>query len=239
MTRNRHKSYLFLKELLGFQATDYSFYRTALRHGSTSIKAKSGGLINNERLEYLGDSVISLVVSDFLFSKYSNEQEGFLTKTRSVIVKRESLNQISLYLGVDKLLKVDKGVREKQNTHIYGSALEALVGAIYLDKGYESSKNFILNKILESYEEIKHTLTDSHNYKSILLEWCQQNQHDIAFNMLNELMVGKNQHIFTTQVFIDQVAYGVGEGSNKKESEQNAAKLTLQLLNEIENKILF
>ncbi len=230
VVQKRHKSYLFLKKLLGYKPNNYSLYRLALRHGSSSLKGANGTLINNERLEFLGDAALNLVISDYLYKQYEQEQEGFLTKQRSAIVKRESLNAISQYFGLNKLLIAEKSVKNQNDTHIMGSAFEALIGAIYLDMGFEVCRSFIVDKVISAYRELEESIAETHNYKSLLFEWCQHRHLDLEFKLIEELKADNNKKIFTTQVFIDQKPYATGKGKSKKESHQEAARLSLSIL---------
>lgn len=217
--------YLFLTTLLGFIPKDISIYQTAFTHKSKSKKRETG---NNERLEFLGDAVIDVVASDFLFHKYKNKKEGFLTKERAKIVQRETLNKIAVKLGIDKKVKT-AGIIISPHVSIYGNALEALVGAIYIDKGYSYAQKFIIEKIIRTIDE-ENLLSDEKNYKSTLLEWSQKNKVDISIITEDSEEKEKNFQLFISYTLIDGIKTKDAKGFSKKESQQKAASFALEYI---------
>jgi ribonuclease-3 len=202
----------------------------AVRHKSVSIPSEQGLSLSNERLEFLGDAILSSVVTDILYRYYPNAQEGFLTDTRSKIVKRDSLNRLAIQIGLDKLVKVTKYVNANTNKNIYGNAFEALMGAIYLDFGYMKCKLFVENRLLSSFVDLDKVVENEVNFKSKLIEWCQRNKFSCDFNLKSETRVGLNKHNFLTELVINGVAICKAAGENKKESQQNVSRIALTLI---------
>ncbi len=186
-----------------------------------------GGRYNNERLEYLGDAILSTVVAEYLFKKYPNSDEGFLTKMRAKIVKRKTLNYIGDQMGLDVLLNEYNKTRLSKS--MLGNALEALIGAVYLEKGYDQTKRFIILRILRAYLDIHALETSDDNFKSQLLEWCQKNGKEIAYEVLDRFKVDKRDR-FKVAVLIDGNALAHAEDYNKKSAEQSASRKALQML---------
>jgi len=183
---------------------------------------------NNERLEYLGDAVLSTVVAEYLFKKYPNKDEGFLTKMRSKIVKRKTLNSIADKMGLDIILSSYS--QGRMSTSMMGNALEALLGAIYLEWGYDKTKDYIIQHILMKFLDIHHLEATDDNYKSRLLEWCQKNNHSINYATLSKFKMNKRDR-FKVAVVIDGKQVSTSEDFNKKAAEQSASKLALGTLN--------
>ncbi|MDR0427679.1 MAG: ribonuclease III, partial [Dysgonamonadaceae bacterium] len=169
-TINKKESYLLLYYILGFYPKNITFYEEALLHKSSS-KGFRGHHLNNERLEFLGDAVLNAVIADIIYQKFPNRNEGFLTDTRSKIVKRETMNQIAKELGLHCLIV---SCVNNQKSHILGNALEAFIGAIYLDRGYQKTHQFIETKIIRPYIDIEAVAKKEVNFKSKLLEWSQK-----------------------------------------------------------------
>ena len=200
-------------------------YRIALTHSSL-ISGHNRQLYSNERLEFLGDAVLGSVTADYLYKRYRKEREGFLSKSRSRVVCRESLNALALEIGLDKLVHVGDIVLS-HNSYIYGNAFEALVGAIYIDKGYEQCRRFLLNKVFDKVLDIESVVKSDKNYKSRLIEWSQKERHEVLFQLLSE----EQRHdglYFISEVVVDGKPMGRGEGFSKRESQQCAAKNALQ-----------
>ncbi len=217
-----------LKPLLGFVPNNMSLFQQAFYHKSNNQKARTrGGRYNNERLEYLGDAILSTVVAEYLFKKYPNKDEGFLTKMRAKIVKRKTLNYIGDQMGLDMLLSEYN--KTKLSKSMLGNALEALVGAVYLEKGYDSTKRFIVGRILRAYLDIHALERSDDNFKSQLLEWCQKNGKEIAYEVLDRFKVDKRDR-FKVAVLIDGDAMAEAEDYNKKSAEQSASQIALRLL---------
>ena len=186
------------------------------------------GKATNERLEYLGDAILSTIVAEYLFKKYPNKNEGFLTKMRSKIVKRQTLNEIAYNMGLDVILS-DYSLG-KMSSSMLGNALEALVGAIYIEFGYDKTKNYIIKNILMRYLNMNELETKDDNHKSQLLEWCQKNGKEINFTTLAKFKLDKRD-CFKVAVVIDGVEMATSEDFNKKSAEQAAASKVMQKLN--------
>jgi len=219
-----------LKNLLGFVPGNISLYRLAFRHKSVAQSVKKGVKNSNERLEFLGDAVLGSVVAEVLFKLYPFEDEGFLTELRSKIVSRNNLNALARKLGFDKLIEFDnRMLNSSRQGSLLGDAFEALVGAIYLDKGYDFTRHFLVNHIIKSHVDI-HTLEQTEtNFKSKLIEWCQRHSKDIAFDLIgNE--DGENTKLFTVQAVVDGEVMGLGKEFNKKNAEKLAAEKACEVL---------
>jgi ribonuclease-3 len=218
-----------LRHILGFRPKQYQLFELVFIPKSASIKLPDGSTINNERLEFLGDAIIDAVISDFLFNSYPKEKEGFLTKTRSKIVNRENLNAIGQKIGLNKFFPAENNQNE-QAKNLLGGTLEALIGAVYLDRGYKKTKTFLIKKIIKKYlniTEIEKTETD---YKSAIIEWTQKNRKEFAFNNYEKTDAQKKSTFFVSKLIIDNQIAGTGIGSTKKEAEQNAAEIAFQNL---------
>lgn len=223
------ESYSMLYNLLGFIPNSLAPYRTAFTHSSQTSGSKKK-LACNERLEFLGDAVLSSVTADYLYSRFRNEREGFLSKSRSRLVCRESLNNIAIKVGIDKLIP-PSALGTQHNSYIYGNAFEALIGAIYSDKGYSYCRRFLLERVFPVVPDIDNIIKADNNYKSRLIEWSQKGHRTVAFNLLSENNRSNGCH-FISEVTIDGLPYGTGEGFSKRESEQKAACEALKAIEE-------
>jgi len=215
-----------LKQILGFTPARLNLFKTAFYH--KSMTNETPGKATNERLEYLGDAILSTIVAEYLFKKYPNKNEGFLTKMRSKIVKRQTLNEIAYDMGLDVILS-DYSLG-KMSSSMLGNALEALVGAIYIEFGYDKTKNYIIKNILMKYLNMNELETKDDNHKSQLLEWCQKNGKEINFTTLAKFKLDKRD-CFKVAVVIDGVEMATSEDFNKKSAEQAAASKVMQKLN--------
>lgn len=220
-------SYFALYKILGFYPNNITFYEEALLHKSSSGENASWRYHNNERLEFLGDAILDAVVADIVFKRFKNRDEGFLTNTRSKIVKRESLDKISRELGLNKLVVSATRVKSQKN-HILGNALEAFIGAVYLDQGYRKTYRFINEKIIQVYLNIDTLAKKEMNFKSKLLEWCQKFRVNMRFNLLENFTDHDNNPVFQSQVLLNGLLAGIGTGYSKKESQQQAAQMALK-----------
>lgn len=220
-----------LRNLLGFVPGNLNLYRMAFRHRSAAVTLKNGTKNSNERLEFLGDAVLGSVIAEELFKRYPYKSEGFLTEMRSKIVSRANLNQLSKKLGLNELIEFDNRIINyptKQGS-LLGDAFEALIGAIYLDKGYDFTHSFILNRIIKPHVDI-HTLENTEtNFKSKLIEWCQRHGKDITFEQIAN-PEGESTKLFTMQVTIDGETRGTGRDYNKKNAEKLAAEKACEAL---------
>lgn len=228
--RKDKESYLCFYKMLGFYPRNIEIYQQALLHKSSSVKAK-GRLLNNERLEFLGDAILDAVVADIVYKRFEGKREGFLTNTRSKIVQRETLNRIAVQIGLDKLIKYTTR-QSSHNSYMCGNAFEALVGAIYLDRGYATCKFFMEERIIKPYLNLDKLSRKEVNFKSKLIEWGQKNRFLIEFNLLEQSVDEELNPVFETQVMVENVPAGQGKGYSKKESQQEAAHETL---NKIKN----
>lgn len=229
--KSRREPYLLFKKVLGFYPYKIEYYQLAMLHRSASIPTSDGIMLSNERLEFLGDAVLNSVVTDILYRRYENQREGFLTNTRSKIVKRESLNKLALEIGLDKLMLASKHLNKNGlSTNMYGNALEALLGAIYLDYGYKKCKLFVENRLLKNYIDIDKLIQDEVNFKSKLIEWCQKHRLKIEFILLGEELNSANNHLFHTQLTINDKTICEATGKSKKESHQQAAMKALEII---------
>lgn len=203
-----------------------SIFRLAFHHKSTA-NDKLLASQSNERLEYLGDAVLGTIVAEYLFKKYPNSDEGFLTKMRSKIVKRKSLNKIADKMGLDVFLNEYNNTRLSKS--MLGNALEALVGAVYLEKGYYGTKKYVVHKILRGYLDIHELESFDDNYKSQLLEWCQKNGQSIAYQMLAKYKMDKRDR-FKVAVLVNGKRVATADDFNKKSAEQTASEKAMQTL---------
>ncbi|MDD4921128.1 MAG: ribonuclease III [Bacteroidales bacterium] len=232
LTVKQKEPYFLFRSILGFYPRRIEIYEQALRHKSLSLRTENGLLLNNERLEFLGDAVLNVLVADILFKQFETKNEDFLSKTRSKIVQRNSLNKIAMELGLDKLIVTSTPI-ELPHHSIYGNALEALIGAIYIDQGYRQCKRFLEKKILERYVDIERVASIDMNFKSILLEWSQHKKVSLHFDTFeNQKQEGRTTK-FKASAMLNGVSIGEGEGCSKKEAQQEAAKAALsQMENE-------
>jgi ribonuclease-3 len=219
-----------LKNLLGFVPGNLSLYRLAFRHKSVAQNVKKGVKNSNERLEFLGDAVLGSVVAEVLFKLYPYEDEGFLTELRSKIVNRVNLNQLARKLGFEQLIQYDnRMVNSTRQGSLLGDAFEALVGAVYLDKGYDFTRNFLVDHIIKSHIDIHRLEQTETNFKSKLIEWCQRHGKDITFELI-ENKDGESNKLFTVQASIDGEIMGQGKEFNKKNAEKLAAEKACEAL---------
>jgi ribonuclease-3 len=223
---SRNKAlFVQLEHLLGFQPKQLRFYEIALTHRSSSDEISR----NNERLEFLGDAMLGAIVGEFLFRKYPSQDEGFLTEIRSRIVRRESLNAIATRMGIEKIVQYNKYDRGLSRSHIFGNALEALIGAIYLDRGYELTRHFVLNELIKNYIDLDTIEKTDTNYKNQLLTWAQKNMVSITFEELDVQQEGIKR-MFTIGIKMDETIIATGTGYNKKDAGQVAAQNAMQHL---------
>lgn len=212
-----------LRKILGFYPRNIAVYREALIHRSLNHYRPHEQKKDNERLEYLGDAVIETVVSDILYHHFPGKKEGFLTSMRSKIVQRSSLNRLGKETGLVELIQ-STHINRTHNSFISGNAFEALVGAIYLDRGYAHCFRFFKERIIGKHIDLNKVAKEDDNFKSRLIEWSQKMQYKVEFELLGENTVGTNSPTFRTRVCIEGLEAGTGFGYSKKESQQLAAK---------------
>lgn len=222
LSRKDRESYLLLYSILGFVPGSLKPYKMAMTHSSST----SGKLGCNERLEFLGDAVLSSVTADFLYSRFRREREGFLSKSRSNLVCRERLNELAVEIGLDRLVH-EYGAVNQHNNYIYGNALEAFIGAIYIDKGYKHCRTFLLERVFSRLDNIESVVRSDKNYKSRLIEWSQKQHREVSFVVLSEEQRADGA-FFVSEVLVDGEPYGRGEGFSKRESQQNAARIAIE-----------
>ncbi len=215
-----------LRSLLGFTPANLAIFKLAFSHKSNNSD-KSYAVHNNERLEYLGDAVLGTIVAEYLFKKYPNSNEGFLTKMRSKIVKRKSLNKIGDKMGLDVLLNEYNNTRLSRS--MLGNAVEALVGAIYLECGYRKTMHFVVRKMLRNYVNVHDLERFDDNYKSQLLEWCQKNGQTVNYKLLARYKFEKRDR-FKVAVMVDGEKIATADDFNKKSAEQMASEKAMVAL---------
>ncbi|MFP4059412.1 MAG: ribonuclease III [Bacteroidota bacterium] len=212
-----------LISILGYSPADLTYYKKAFIHKSASVTREDGTIMNNERLEYLGDSVLDAIISDHLFRNFPYKNEGFLSKIRSRIVKRTNLNEVALKMGLQNLVQSNTD-NCQEIRHVYGDALEALIGAVYLDKGYDNTRKIVEERILNHYIDIEELLRKETDFKSRVIEWAQKNKKDIIFESQEEYIEDQNNPLFVSKIKINDLCLGSGKGFSKKEAEQKAAE---------------
>lgn len=217
-----------LKKITGLYPRNEELYKLAFIHKSASLKQHDGIVINNERLEYLGDAILDAVVAEYLYIKFPDKKEGFLTQTRSKIVNGAYLGQLATQLGIDKFI-ISHAQNYYSNKHILGDAFEAFIGAIYLDHGYQAVRKFLYRQLLKKHIDITKILKTETNYKSKLIEWAQKDKKEVIFKTTQEDTESLVPE-FISMVSIDDEEIGRGKGLSKKEAEQNAACATLKNL---------
>ena len=225
--------YQIVNDLFGICPNNIELYKLALIHRSASLFLDDGTPINNERLEFLGDAVIETVVSDFLFIEFPERSEGYLSQMRSRLVSRSSLNHLALSLGIERyIIAHGSTVTILAQKHLFGDALEAMMGAIYLDQGYEPANRVFINGILRRYVDLDQLSEQESDFKSRLIEWGQKNKRPLQLDTEPCTTHTSRRPRFSTAVVLDGETIGKGEGGSKKESEQAACHKAVVLLKE-------
>jgi ribonuclease III len=227
-TKDDKKLITAIRTIAGFSPSNLALYKLATLHSSKG-KEIEGFRESNERLEYLGDAVLGAAVADYLFKKYPFKDEGFLTEIRSRIVNRESLNHLARKVGISAIVQFDHKNSQLRQV-ILGNTLEALVGAVYLDKGFIRCKKFVVDKLIQPYFDLEVVVNSNSNHKSKIIEWSQRNGKEIKFEILS-MKNGRSGKEFSAQVIIAEQPYGLGCGYTKKKAEQDAAQKTCEMLN--------
>lgn len=218
---------LSLYHILGFFPRDIRYYELALTHSSASITTADGKRINNERLEFLGDSVLGTAVSKYLYLEHADWDEGEMSKRRSALVKRATNNAVSEEMGIGRLLRRNESSMLSRDA--YGDAFEALIGAIFLDQGYAVAERFVVERVLPLFQALEVELMEkTANYKSLVIEWAQHHHLKAEFRMLAEPK--RSGGTFVCAIYIDDKRISIGRGSNKKEAHQEAAHAALEAL---------
>ena len=227
--RKDKELYFSLYQILGFYPHEISYYKMALMHKSIMHRNAKGKPMNNERLEFLGDAVLDAVVGDIVYKHFPGKREGFLTNTRSKLVQRDTLNKLAQEMGINQLI-LSSGHSYSHNSYMGGNAFEALVGAVYLDRGYNVCMEFMQKRILSQMINIDKVAYKEVNFKSKLIEWSQKNRVKLDFVQVEQEKDKNGSPVFTYKVVIEGIEGGTGKGYSKKESQQIASKLTLEQL---------
>ena len=227
--RRERELYSSLYHIIGFYPHDISYYKLALMHKSVMRRNDKGKPVNNERLEFLGDAILDATVGHIVYEHFPGKREGFLTNTRSKLVQRSTLNKLANEMGVCNLI-LSSGRNASHNSYMGGNAFEALVGAIYLDRGYDACMRFMKNRILKEMLNIDKVAYKEVNFKSKLIEWSQKNRVKISFKLLKQKLDKNGNPVFRYAAVLEGVEGCSGEGFSKKESQQLASKLTLEQL---------
>ncbi len=208
-----------LKSILGFQPSSVQLYEQAFRHKSV-LENRNKEIDSNERLEFLGDAILGAIIANFFYKKFPYKDEGFLTKMRSKMVSRKFLNQLAIDIGLDVFLETSLDLSKTKS--IYGDAFEALLGAIYLDKGYKTAERFMINRVIREYINVDQLIDSESDYKSKVMEWAQKAKKNIHFS--NKSSENENGAYFIAQLILGEKAMSKAESKSKKEAEQLAAK---------------
>lgn len=222
--------YRKFKIITGRRPNNLSLYEQAMRHVSAAEVNEKGLKESYERLEYLGDAILGMVVAEMLYKRFPYKEEGFLTELRAKIVNRETLNQLSIKIGLTGLVRYNK--QKGSNTShksVYGDSLEALIGAIYLDQGFPYTQKFIATGLIGPHFDFSELAKTTTNYKSKIIEWAQKENKDIKFEIIQSNEDSRDKQ-FIAQVFIDEDALEKGYGFSKKKAEQNAAQKSVEKL---------
>lgn len=219
--KSKHRT---LKIILGFYPTNPLLYEQAFTHKSIVNESEEKERSSNERLEFLGDAVLGAIVAEYFFIRFPYEDEGFLTQVRSKLVSRKFLNQLSIDIGLDTFLETSADTNRSRS--IFGDAFEALIGAIYLDKGYESCKKFVTEKVIRDYVDIEKLIQTETNFKSRLIEWSQSKKKRYQFETI--AVEKENSRYFKSELLLDGTLVATGEGNSKKNAEQEAARVFLE-----------
>lgn len=227
--RKEKELYSSLYNIIGFYPHDISYYKLALMHKSVMKRNAKGKPVNNERLEFLGDAILDAIVGDIVYQHFPGKREGFLTNTRSKLVQRDTLNKLAQEMGINQLI-LSSGHSSSHNSYMGGNAFEALVGAIYLDRGYDACMRFMSKRILAKMINIDKVAYKEVNFKSKLIEWSQKNKVHLDYELVSQQKDKSGNPMFEFKVVIEGVEGCSGKGFSKKESQQQASKLTLDRL---------
>lgn len=221
----KDEPYSRLKRILGFSPTNMELYHLAMRHRSMNSHRAKDKLYNNERLEFLGDSILSSVVSDIVYHQFPEYREGDLTTLRSKVVQRATLDQLAVDIGLKPLIISYSKTDSDKDKHITGNAFEALIGAIYLDKGYAQCKKFILSLIRDKFIDIEQLSRCEINFKSKFIEWTQRRK--VSYQFHHTIQDSAYGNYFLAELYVEGILVGSGNGHSKKEAEQRACKIAL------------
>jgi len=219
-----------IKNIFGYRPGNIFLYRLAFLHKSATQESLNGVRVNNERLEFLGDAILDAVIADYLFKSFPTKDEGFLTEMRSKIVSRTTLNKLSQKMGIDSLIQLENG-SGGQFRSFKGDAFEALIGAMYLDKGYNFTRKIILDRIIKHYFDLDELVNQEVNFKSKIIEWAQREKKQVLFNVMDEVGAGYHKQ-YMVELLIDNTAIARGQDYSIKGAEQNAAEKGWQKITE-------
>lgn len=227
--RKEKELFSSLYGILGFYPRKIEYYKLALMHKSVAKRNAKGKPLNNERLEFLGDAILDAVVGDIVYRHFEGKREGFLTNTRSKLVQRDTLNKLAQEMGINQLI-LSSGHSNSHNSYMGGNAFEALVGAVYLDRGYDYCMRFMQRRILSRLINIDKVAYKEVNFKSKLIEWSQKNKVRLDFKQISQTKENNGSPVFVYKTVIEGLDGCQGKGYSKKESQQLASKETLQRL---------
>lgn len=221
---------LAISRIVNAKPINIKLYQLAMQHSSVARAHANGFKESNERLEYLGDAVLGMIVAEYLFKQYPFKDEGFLTEIRSRIVNRESLNQLAMKIGLADLIRFDRRTKQSQSQKsLYGDAMEAFIGAIYLDRGYRFTKKYVVLQLLQKHFDLTEVIENNLNFKSKIIEWSQKTNTDVRFEIIN-ISKSKKHKQFQAQLVVNGEAIAEGFGFSKKKAEQDAARKGIAIL---------
>jgi ribonuclease III len=214
----------FIKNIFGFRPGNIFLYRQAMRHKSIASNVKAGVKDSNERLEFLGDAVLGTIVAEYLFKRYPFREEGFLTETRSKIVSRATLNKLGWKIGINKHLQTTPDLNRHPSSTLMGDAMEALIGAIYIDKGFRFTQQVVIRYLLEIHMDIAEVIGTEVNFKSRIIEWAQHHKYTIEFKLAEEIMLKRQQRQYRIKLLINEKVLAEAVDFSIKAAEQRAAE---------------
>jgi ribonuclease-3 len=224
--------YFQLVRMLGFVPRRLSYYKLAFLPKSATIGRGQALMINNERLEYLGDAVLDAIVADYLFKRFPEGNEGFMTKMRARIVKRKNLDYLATRMEIPDMI-LSGILPGNKSKHLYGNALEALIGAIYMDRGYVAARRFFVRKIMQKHIDLVQLVQKDPDYKSRIIEWAQKNRFELSFESKEEQNSTQKTPSFISTIIVNGEKKGTGMGSAKKDAEQKAAQEALASIHDL------
>jgi len=217
--KKKNEFALSLERIIGFYPGNIEHYQQAFLHKSAIKKDELKSFESNERLEFLGDAILDSIISHYLYYKFPLKNEGYLTQLRSRLVSRENLNKLGLKIGLNEFINANL---DKEIKSIYGDALEALIGAIYLDKGYPFAQQFVEQSLLKNHIDIEEVISTETDFKSRVIEWCQKEKLDFKFNITER--EENNEKLYASELVINSEMKGTGTAFTKKKAEQLAAE---------------
>lgn len=223
--------FIVIKQLLGFKPKNIDIYQEAFTHRSANTTSTQGHAQNYERMEFLGDAMLSAIIAAHLYNKVPGGNEGYLTKMRSKVVSREHLNELGRDLELTKHLKTTVPI-EQFGIDIHGNVFEALVGAIYLDRGYKYCEKFIKKRVIDPYVDIEKLEGKIISYKSLFIEWCQKNKYQFKFSIYEDTGKDTLKH-FGVKLTLDGNLVGKARATSKKKAEEQAAKRAYYKLQQV------